>query len=486
MTRNRNSTMSAEEELAALKKKFAEWKAKAKAGVDEQRAHMLELQRQLEASDAAAAEHKKAAEAATDARVAVEAELQLQQRRADDDLARQQLEVEVITRRHDTACAAYRDVGMRSMRAAMAVAQAGTAAAQQQADAAMRAGAQVASLRGELNRVQGDFDKFKERSARTLQLTSTNVDDLSAQAQRAEEGEAAAKHAMTELQATLAVKDRTIASLEHRLQDAAKAMHALQERNEELAELADMARGPASAGGTASMPRRHASDEELANAVEEAVEAAHADAQARFRDELDASAQAHRDELQSRDIELVRLRMRVAQLTAAGGASANDDDGYVRTLQDQLGAARKDVEAARMESRQLEQQVHRLRIAAEAAEKQGHAAVPTPSTDLSCIAMCSPEELRRQLAIKSEQLWDANQQLLQLRATLRSASSAPASQQPASEQQLLYQRAIVLRLLTAGDDRVRASLIPVVATLLNLSTEELRAVYEANPDWAVM
>jgi hypothetical protein len=50
-------------------------------------------------------------------------------------------------------------------------------------------------------------------------------------------------------------------------------------------------------------------------------------------------------------------------------------------------------------------------------------------------------------------------------------------------QQNAYMKAILVKLLCSQNTEVKSSLMPVLATLFKMNSEELRAVYTANPSW---
>ena len=98
-------------------------------------------------------------------------------------------------------------------------------------------------------------------------------------------------------------------------------------------------------------------------------------------------------------------------------------------------------------------------------------------------------DLEEQLLSISDQLWKANQQVHDLKAELSSKKSTTEggshkdSDSNANGAQQTYMKAILLKLLCSQNTEVKSGLMPVLATLFKLSSEELRAVYCANPSW---
>eukprot|EP00658_Telonema_sp_P-2_P027767 TRINITY_DN21388_c0_g1_i1.p1 TRINITY_DN21388_c0_g1~~TRINITY_DN21388_c0_g1_i1.p1 ORF type:complete len:202 (+),score=50.08 TRINITY_DN21388_c0_g1_i1:102-707(+) len=96
-------------------------------------------------------------------------------------------------------------------------------------------------------------------------------------------------------------------------------------------------------------------------------------------------------------------------------------------------------------------------------------------------------DLEEQLLSISEQLWRANQQMHDMKAD---AAKKPIKEKTTANedaagnfQQNAYMKAILLKLLCSQNTEVKSSLMPVLATLFKMNSEELRAVYTANPSW---
>ena len=496
-------------ELAALKTKFADWKARAKTGVEQQRAQLAD----------ATAELALAKEAKTAARDAAAA--------AKHDAAAARLLADALAARcvllHAAAAAGPGAPLWASLREAR-----GMATAAETAAATLRSQARSdAAAAATLVEVQREFERYKARSATTLSLTAGNLQELAAQSDAAAAEAERLREQLREATAALGTKDRTIAALEAQLEEAAGGLLALQAQLEDTRDaFADqVARGAragdaaADGGGGARGPDGEAASRDDApgrgggvggggraggGPTADEVRAA-ADA------ELDALAAAHADEVQSMQLELTTLRMRLASLQAKaappptgggkGAATAKDgDDDYVGTLLNQLADARKAAQASRDDAASKQRAIERLEAKLTVIEGGGRAGRHSGGGGGGGVTV---EELQRQLAVKAEQLWEANQELLQLRAlsargggfgTRGSASGlggpgaggrggAGGGAALADPQQQAYLRSVLVKLFCAQHDAVRGSLLPVVATMLQLTTDDLRQIYHANPEW---
>jgi DNA repair exonuclease SbcCD ATPase subunit len=391
--------------------------------------------------------------------------------------------------------------------------------------------AQLAAAKAETERIKAEFDKYKSQSSKALKLTSTSGDELIKKVTAAQQNEQRALHTIADLESALTSKDRTIQVVEERYEAAMAQLATAQRRSEDLAdELDDLKRAANHSRSfrfatSAGRDGGEACDAVDASAAEAALRAAREEAEmaaeVRLREEMEALAANYRDDIQQKDVELVQLRVRLAQLMAKSGAAhapspsgaaggSSHDDPYTETLRTQLAEARNAADTLRLERDQMQAQIRRLHAQVEVKSRNASAgggcgAPNGPSanafnTDANqALSALSPDELRRQLLMKSEQLWDANQQIVQLRATLRThanqkSSSSPiggrkglgfaaASNDEQGQQQAQYTRAVLLNFFTAKSEEVRGGLVPVMATLLQLTTEELKAIYKANPDW---
>jgi hypothetical protein len=391
--------------------------------------------------------------------------------------------------------------------------------------------AQLAAAKAETERIKAEFDKYKSQSSKALKLTSTSGDELIKKVTAAQQNEQRALQTVADLESALTSKDRTIQVVEERYEAAMAQLATAQRRSEDLAdELDDLKRAANHSRSfrfatSAGRDGGEACDAVDASAAEAALRAAREEAEmaaeVRLREEMEALAANYRDDMQQKDVELVQLRVRLAQLMAKSGAThapspsgaaggSSHDDPYTETLRTQLAEARNAADTLRLERDQMQAQIRRLHAQVEVKSRNasaggGSGAPNGPSanafnTDANqALSALSPDELRRQLLMKSEQLWDANQQIVQLRATLRThanqkSSSSPiggrkglgfaaASNDEQGQQQAQYTRAVLLNFFTAKSEEVRGGLVPVMATLLQLTTEELKAIYKANPDW---
>jgi hypothetical protein len=108
---------------------------------------------------------------------------------------------------------------------------------------------------------------------------------------------------------------------------------------------------------------------------------------------------------------------------------------------------------------------------------------PTSTSAFSPTSIASAKQrivdLEQQVSALSEQLWAANNVILENKAKRSTDKSGKSSE----GQQSSYLKSIVVKLLCEKTDTVRSNLVPVLATLLFLEPEDLRSIYTANPTW---
>jgi hypothetical protein len=108
---------------------------------------------------------------------------------------------------------------------------------------------------------------------------------------------------------------------------------------------------------------------------------------------------------------------------------------------------------------------------------------PTSTSAFSPTSIASAKQrivdLEQQVSTLSEQLWVANNVILENKAKRSTDKSGKSSE----GQQSSYLKSIVVKLLCEKTDTVRSNLVPVLATLLFLEPEDLRSIYTANPTW---
>jgi hypothetical protein len=595
-------------EYCVLVSKFADWKARAKSGVDVLRTQLaaaseatkkeqaarelaetraaeldrelasmreaLEQARQELASHAASPErvNPNAPESPAVASSPIPTESASPQR---DFAAEAQSELELAValseaRAHCVAsalaskCVVIRSATVEALSLAAAAALSAEAAAREVAAARVEeANVEHASARraleaqcdtavADLAKLRAEFDKYKSHSSRTLKLTATSTDDLQRKTAAAVEAHQDALKAIAELENAVGNKDRVIHAVEERYEAAMSRLAVVENKFEALQEqyhdlerdvqkraLTSSAGGgggmrgvhlyAGGLGGSHSWVEHHGEEDDggesrehgvVAQEIAAAVERATERAEEGMREELEAMAAAHREEIQSRDVEIVQMRVRLAQALAKSNAVATGsfgaaEDPYVATIRAQLSEARSNGEALKLERDQLQAQVRRLLAQGGARSRMGDVGAagggsdgPSPlqfSTDANqALASLTPDEVKRQLIAKSEQLWEANQQVLQLRTLLKSQAAQksaaarsgsltssgtalgvvnPNASDEEKAQQSRYTRAVLINFFAAKNDDVRAGLVPVLATLLQLSTDELRAIYKSNPDW---
>lgn len=90
------------------------------------------------------------------------------------------------------------------------------------------------------------------------------------------------------------------------------------------------------------------------------------------------------------------------------------------------------------------------------------------------------QDLEKQVAQLTQQLWSANNAMIEARASQRERDGVNRS---GPSQQSSYLKSIVVKMLCEQHDEVRGSLVPVLTSLLKLEAEDLRLLYAANPTW---
>eukprot|EP00758_Cryptobia_borreli_P003888 Tbor_TRINITY_DN4042_c0_g1::TRINITY_DN4042_c0_g1_i1::g.11705::m.11705 len=109
--------------------------------------------------------------------------------------------------------------------------------------------------------------------------------------------------------------------------------------------------------------------------------------------------------------------------------------------------------------------------------------------------------LEKKTSELSEQLWKANHKLLDYREKEESLSSPDRNKynsisgpsykvgscsdsENVDKSRELYLRAILVKMLCAKTDDVKSSLLPVIASIVSLSDNDLVSIYSAHPSWA--
>lgn len=313
----------------------------------------------------------------------------------------------------------------------------------------------VEDLQSQLVAMSSQFDKYKKRSEQTIKLSAKDLETLRAEQENLSRALHDAKGALSESQLAVAQRDIAIATLERQVEELSSVAQQLQDR---IAAFEDTAApNPVKSLGSSTKEwEAHEADirEHYAREMSE-MAAQHESEIERLREEL-GCANAH------------RLLPRTDGCRAAGG---EDDEAY-RVLLAELDTTRKSCEWLRAEKQRLENQV----AAINSTQQCQRGASGNGGAEASHV-----RELERQLKAQAEQLWAVNEQLLELRASGTSPKNGSVS---GTQQQGEYLRSVLVKLLCARSDDVRAGLVPVLATILQLHDADLKAIYTSNPTWA--
>ena len=366
-------------------------------------------------------------------------------------------------------------------------------ALQHELSAASQQSSSEGRLKEQIQRIQSEFDKYKARSESALQLLNDEVDELQQTSKEKDEQIQSMQQDMKATQDEFHLRDQTIATLENQLEDAAEGLLKLQT---ELQDAKDAHVQPECQHDNLLTigARDHFNDNyDDGEAHAEAIQNLTAEHNAVTA----AMAEHHNAEMQTLQSELMMLRMRVAMFQSkSSNSSSHSDDAYVTTLLQQLEEAQNRMRDVEMRLKEQSNDNERLKaqIAILEGKAKGHSAGMHTANTAS--KNMNVEDLHRMLIAKSEQLWQANQEVLQLRAiaaasqqqqnqsSLRGASGSSGGRSSGIDAaQSAYLRAILVKIFCEEDERLKGALMPVLATVVQWSTEELRAIYHANPEW---
>eukprot|EP01060_Flectonema_neradi_P018487 TRINITY_DN25336_c0_g1_i1.p1 TRINITY_DN25336_c0_g1~~TRINITY_DN25336_c0_g1_i1.p1 ORF type:complete len:411 (+),score=97.13 TRINITY_DN25336_c0_g1_i1:168-1235(+) len=123
------------------------------------------------------------------------------------------------------------------------------------------------------------------------------------------------------------------------------------------------------------------------------------------------------------------------------------------------------------------------------AEKQQDAANTATKADTDDIKECHQRirKLEEEKEHQSRRIWVLQREVIERKEAQGELKEKPSTAQELSfSQQQNYLKGIILNFLTARNEEIRGSLIPVLAAILQLSNSELKSIYSENPAWATI
>lgn len=436
-------------ELLRAQEKFADWKAKTKVGVDRLRDQVVQLTEEL-----ANCKHQKRSDAAACSAL--------------DD---------VLALWFHNSSSTLIDHAMVSCDATVA--------------------ASEATFKGGIAAVQANFDKYRKRAEQSIKLSASQQESL---VEETRELRSALDRAIEELRAKdNAIEQRNLAvsSLEKQLDAAYFSVESLRAEAQErqlqalsMMDGCDIATGsPSTSGPLVPLSEVEVELERVRIEFGEREAVMHQV----HREEMERMLQSHEletqqliDDLNERHrSEVARLTVQLEQSCTASGRRPQDDDEAYRSLmeeRDQLGAAVREKEAL---IATLKRELAALPSVS--ASHPGGQSAGSKGSGSADAATKRVHELERQVASLTDQLWAANNAMLESKALKREMASSNrhsvASSRDAAPQVSTYLKSIIVKLLCEKNDEVKANLVPVLTTLLQLDTDELRAIFSSNPGW---
>ena len=88
---------------------------------------------------------------------------------------------------------------------------------------------------------------------------------------------------------------------------------------------------------------------------------------------------------------------------------------------------------------------------------------------------------------QAKRIWHLQREVIERKEAQGELKEKPSTAEELSySQQQNYLKGVVLNFLTARNEEIRGSLIPILAAILQLSAAELKAIYSENPAWATI
>lgn len=222
------------------------------------------------------------------------------------------------------------------------------------------------------------------------------------------------------------------------------------------------------------------------------------------RDEIDRLLQKHDEEIsqirvsfedQIRDLSYETTKSVVQSKNTFLSSSEQSDEAYSALLDEnvamkrELDNLRKTIGELQVEITRQKEKLARFEVPPSSSQPgayftRGH--VDTSQMD-SQLMRRKIFDLENQLLTASEQLLKVNQELFEHKANAKEKELAKnigsPHTMPSDHQQHAYMKAILVKMLCAKSDDVKSSLLPVVSSILKFNNEELKAIYTANPHW---
>lgn len=436
-------------ELEKAQAKLSEWKTKAKIGVDQLREQLVEISEQLSRT--------KAEREVLRARLAQAEGVGGSQSLPSTDM------IEKLRAFHSNII----DVMLL------------TTAAQEDALAQALRSLHVSSG-NQLQELQAAHEKFRRRAEQSVKLSSKQQETLAAENKELQRGLEGALQEL-EQRSRQAADDR--ASLEKQLDTALYAIDTLR------SEQADRNRQEQQRAADESDRKWVSVDEAKAE-----IELVHQ----HFVEREEQLRQRHTEDIQrlhhshEEAIRMLEDELSAVQMDGSSGYDASSayrdkieafasDEAYASLLQER--------DALKLVVRDRDERILQLEknsskcTATSSNDECSNVASPTAAGSSVSIAATRQRviELEQQISALSEQLWVANNVILENKA--KRNSDKVGSGKSSEGQQSSYLKSIVVKLLCEKSDAVQANLVPVLATLLFLEPEDLRSIYTANPSW---
>ncbi|KAJ9438246.1 hypothetical protein DIPPA_08731 [Diplonema papillatum] len=304
-----------------------------------------------------------------------------------------------------------------------------------------------AELVKEKEAVQDDFERFKERTNVAMRLRGKEM----------------------------ATKVSMHSTLEHDLKQAQAELELVKnEKRKREAELARLEEEAAQASMSVARQFEVASHEqERYRKLYESENLAQMAAQREAMQELrDCFEQRQAEVARLHEQELAAERSRVDEIRAEA-----------------IAATQKRLDAFLDENVQLQTQVDDLRSSLQDAERKLAAVAQKKAVSADASHVRDLESRAKRLTEENEQLtkrvWNLQREVIETKDAMGALKEKPhAGEELSQVQQQSYLKSVIVSFLTAKGDEVKAGLIPILATLIQLTPPEIKSIYKQNPTWA--
>ncbi|CUI15605.1 Hypothetical protein, putative [Bodo saltans] len=330
--------------------------------------------------------------------------------------------------------------------------------------------------------LQAAFDKYRRRAEQSIKLSSKQQETLAAENK--------------DLQKEL---EHALQELNHHHQQAAEVRTSLEKQLDTALYAIDTLRSEQADRNRQDQQRVADENDRKWISVDEAkaeIELVHGhfvereeELRQRHTEEIQRLHHAHEEAIAMLEEELATAReespllasssRREVELAGSDGLFASDE-AYGSLLQERdLLKAKIQEREARIQ--QLEKNLDKNTAAANSTTQDRCTTSLSPASSSFSPASAKQRisELELQVSTLSEQLWVANNVILENKAKRSTDKTGKSTE----GQQSSYLKSIVVKLLCEKSDAVRSNLVPVLATLLVLDPEDLRSIYTANPAW---